>query len=147
MDGTLFGFGVAISVIGFIIWILITLKRAPILCKPVKDKFEAWKNEQSQIGTGKYVFSYIQMQFNCVWVCLSNIDYMFHTLYVIFAVVGLAYSYLFFIFHLMDLLRIDVLKNIVSAIWIRRVPLVLTFMLFLLLEYYFTLIGFLLFHK
>ena len=73
-------------------------------------------------------------------------DYMFHTLYVIFAIAGAVYSYLFFIFHLMDLLRIDVLKNIVSAIWIRRVPLVLTFMLFLLLEYYFTLIGFLLFH-
>ena len=78
---------------------------------------------------------------------LSNFEFLYQTLYLLFAILGIFSSYIFFLFHLTDFMRIDLLKSIVSAIWIRKIPLLLTFLLFLLFEYYFTLIGYTLFYE
>ena len=42
----------------------------------------------------------------------------------------------------MDFLRIKLLKNVVKAVWIPRVELILTLIVFVLIQYYFTVAGY-----
>ena len=48
----------------------------------------------------------------------------------------------FLLWHLVELLRIELLTNVVTAIWNKASPMLLSLMLFLLIEYYYTIIGF-----
>ena len=48
-----------------------------------------------------------------------------------------------FSFNLSDFLNIDILKSMLQAVWIPKKQLLLTFMVFLLVEYYFTISAYL----
>lgn len=123
-----------------------TLKRAPILSKSIWDGYLE-ECEQKKYGWFKRSWNFIITVVKCFLKCLLDFEYMYQTLYLLFSIFGLVSSYVFFIFHLSDFMRIDVLKGVVSAIYIRRTSLMLTFLLFLLFQYYFTLIGYLAFYQ
>ena len=63
-------------------------------------------------------------------------------LYILFAIGGLVIHPFLFCFQLTDFLRIDLLKNVVKAVWIPRKQLLLTFLVFILEEYYFSLLSY-----
>lgn len=73
----------------------------------------------------------------------TDFDFVYYTLYMSFCVIGLVVHPFFFGFLTVDFLRFKILKNVVKAVWEPRVDMGLTFMIFLLIEYYFTLIGYL----
>lgn len=73
----------------------------------------------------------------------TDFDFVYYSLYMGFCVIGLVIHPFFFGFLTVDFLRFKILKNVVKAVWEPRVDMALTFMIFLLLEYYFTLIGYL----
>ena len=78
-----------------------------------------------------------------VYACLMDFDFIFYTCYILFCVFGLIFHPFFFGWGLLvDFLRIKFLKNVVKAIWIPRESLSLTFLLFVLIEYYFTIIAY-----
>lgn len=60
-------------------------------------------------------------------------------------ILGLVVHPFIFVFLLSDFLRIATLKIVVKAIWISKGPMGLSFLVFLLLEYYFTIIDYLYF--
>lgn len=146
-DISFFVVALMVLFLGIIIWVLVFLKRAPVLYKPVKDEYINWKVHNPQLSFYRYSIAYIRTSLTGLGACLSDGEVMYHTLYVAFAAVGLLWSYICFMFHLSDFLRLDLLKNIVSAVWIRRTPLLLTFLLFLLIEYYFTILGYIWFYE
>ena len=113
------------------------LKRAPVLLGDIWKGFFTAKF--SLIKTPlKFVFKVIQSLFKG----LKDFDILYYILVIMFALFGLLVHPFFFFFQLTDFLRIELLKNVVKAVWIPRASLGLTFLVFVLLEYYFTLIGY-----
>ena len=72
---------------------------------------------------------------------------MYYSAYISFSIAGLAVHPFLFCFHLIDFLRIDLLKNVVLSIWIPRKQLILTFMILILEEYYFSIISYVFFYS
>lgn len=61
-------------------------------------------------------------------------------------ILGLVVHPFIFVFLMADFLRIATLKIVIKAIWISRIQMGLSFLVFLLVEYYFTIIGYIYFH-
>ena len=64
-----------------------------------------------------------------------------------FLVIGLTIHPFFFGLLTFDFLRIKFLTNVVKAVWIPRHVLALTFIVFLLVLYYFTVIAYMLLYR
>lgn len=141
----IFVLGVILTFLACLIWILMTLKRGPIICKHILKEYSRVKTEFPR-GLFIQFLRFIKLCFAYLLKSLTDFGYLYQSVYIACAVLGLLFTYIFFMFHMSDLLRIDLLNNVVSAIWIRRVPLLLTFLLYLLFQYYFTLIGYTLFY-
>jgi len=76
-------------------------------------------------------------------VCLSDFEFLYYSGYIVFCIFGITFHPFFFSWGLLvDFLRIKFLKNVVKAVWIPRESLSLTFILFVLIEYYFTMIAY-----
>lgn len=75
--------------------------------------------------------------------CLFNFEFIYYMIYMIMNVSSLAIHPFLFSFNLSDFLNIDILKSMLQAIWIPKKQLLLTFMVFLLVEYYFTISAYL----
>lgn len=83
--------------------------------------------------------------FSCIrQICMGCVkdDTFYFLTFGIFSLLGLLINHLFFIYHLTFLLRIDLLKGVVSAVWLRKTQLFLTFLLLVLIFYYFAIIAF-----
>lgn len=76
-----------------------------------------------------------------------DFDFVYYILYILFAIGGLAIHPFLFAFQLTDFLRIGLLKNVVKAVWIPKKQLFLTFVVFILQEYYFGLLSYLYWHE
>lgn len=61
-------------------------------------------------------------------------------------IVGLIVHPFYFAFHLLDFLRVEQLKTVVQAMWVPRVELFLALSLIIILEYYFTITGYIVFY-
>jgi hypothetical protein len=61
-------------------------------------------------------------------------------------ILGLIVHPFIFVFLLVDFLRIQTLTIVVKAIWISKKAMGLTFLVFLLVEYYFTIIDYIYFY-
>lgn len=55
-------------------------------------------------------------------------------------ILGLVVHPFLFVFLLVDFLRIQTMKIVVKAIWISKEPMFLTFLVFFLVEYYYTIL-------
>ena len=72
-----------------------------------------------------------------------DFEFVFYTTYIIFCILGLAIHPFFVSYGLIcDFLRIKILKNVVKAVWIPRESLTLTFLVFILVEYYFSIVAY-----
>jgi hypothetical protein len=74
-------------------------------------------------------------------------DLIWYITYGAFGLLGIVVNPLFFMFQLSFILRIPLLKGVVSAIWTRKAVLMLTFLLLILIFYFFSLFGFLFFYE
>lgn len=86
---------------------------------------------------------------NClksVYLLLNDFEIVYYTIYILFVVVGITLHPFFFVFCMTDFLRTEYLKNVVRAVWQPRAELVLSLILFIILEYYFTLIGYMVYY-
>jgi hypothetical protein len=63
--------------------------------------------------------------------------------YFVFTLVALLYSHLFLIYQLSFIVRIELLRGVVSAVWLRWSQLALTLLLIVLIFYYFAMVSFL----
>lgn len=71
-----------------------------------------------------------------------DFDFVYYLGYMTLLVVGLILHPFFFGILTLDFLRTPFLKNVVTAVWHPRHILALTFLVFLLIEYYFSLISY-----
>ncbi len=78
---------------------------------------------------------------------LTDFDIIFHSGLVVLVVFGLIIHPFFFFFCLVDFLRIDMLQNVVKAIYLPKVELGLSLTLYIIMEYYFTLTGYIVFYE
>ena len=89
----------------------------------------------------------IQFLFNllkCCFYFLQDLEIIYYLAYGILAILGTVYNPFFFCFHLSEiLLRFPDLKTVIMAFWEPKYQLWLVFVLFLIWEYAFSLIGFL----
>lgn len=82
----------------------------------------------------------------CLVKVLLNIDMIYYLAYGVLAFIATLVHPFFFAFHLSEVvLRYPTLRNIIKSFWEPKVALGLTFILVLLMNYYFTLVAYLLF--
>lgn len=82
----------------------------------------------------------------CLVKVLLNIDMIYYLAYGVLAFIATLVHPFFFAFHLSEVvLRYPTLRNIIKSFWEPKVALGLTFILVLLMNYYFTLMAYLLF--
>lgn len=96
----------------------------------------------SLLKLGFFIFNIIKS----VYAILNDFDFVYYAFYMIFCVLGLMVHPFYFGCLTVDFLRIKFLKNVVKAVWIPRDSLGLTFLVFLMAEYYFTIIGYIYFY-
>lgn len=91
------------------------------------------------------------MIINCIkslFALLSNFYVLYYSIYGLTAIIGLTVTPFFFAFHMFDVLvRFPLLQSVLQAIWIPRKPLLLTFLLYLLMNYVFSLAGYYWFYE
>ncbi len=91
-------------------------------------------------------FDFLIKTLKCLFYFFQDIEIIYYVSYGILAILGTIYNPFFFCFHLSEiLLRFPELKTVILAFWEPRVQLWLVFILLLIWEYVFALIGFLVF--
>ena len=79
---------------------------------------------------------------------MKNIELLYYLAYGILAFVATYIHPFFFVFHLSEILiRYPTLRNVIRAVWEPKTHLFLTLVLFILIEYYFTIIAFTFFYS
>ena len=120
------------------------MKRAPLIL----EEKNVWAGFfEMKINKFKKLIIAILKCFYCLYLFASDFDFMYYSAYISFSIAGLAVHPFLFCFHLIDFLRIDLLKNVVLSIWIPRKQLILTFMILILEEYYFSIISYVFFYS
>ena len=117
------------------------MKKAPILLKDV------WSGFFSTPISHKTPLVFLIKLSISIGRGMRDIDILYNTAVIVFAFLGLFVHSFFFFFMLADFLRISLLKNVVKAVWDPRVPLLLTFLVFILVQYFFAIIGYTYFHE
>ena len=75
---------------------------------------------------------------------LTDKEFLYNILNVVFGFLGILIDYFFFSYHLLELvIRLGTLKNVILSIWKPKKQIVVTLMLFIIIEYYFTIFIFL----
>lgn len=136
--------GVTNMVFSGLVVIFFLLKRAPLILEE-KDVWTGFL--EMKINRFKKLIIGIVKCFYCLYLFASDFDFVYYSAYISFSIAGLAVHPFLFCFHLIDFLRIDLLKNVVKSIWIPRKQLILTFLILILEEYYFSLLAYIFFYK
>lgn len=77
---------------------------------------------------------------------LKELEIVYYIAYGVLAIFGVAIHPLFFTFHLTEIfIRYPTLKNVINSVWYPRVQIGLAFLLFIILVYFFSIIGYLYF--
>ncbi|EAR95948.2 MIR domain protein (macronuclear) [Tetrahymena thermophila SB210] len=133
--------GIINLVFSSLIFFFFFIKRAPIL---LKSMWLEWYEEDT--GRTKKILKLLWTIVKTIYTCCTDFDFMYYTFYMAICIVGLVVHPFFFGFLTVDFLRIKILSNVVKAVWIPRVEIALTFMLFLLAQYYYSIITYLCFY-
>lgn len=99
-----------------------------------------------EAGLFKKFLIFIIKSLVSIYLLLTDFDIVFNLTSIFFVVLALTIHPFFFVFSLSDILRIEELKNVVKAIYYPRIEIILSLILFSITEYYFSLVGFILFH-
>lgn len=124
-------------ILGSTVVVLFLIKKAPLMIRHVWEGFfETKMNLFFKIWKG---FLKVLISF---YICLNDMEFLYYIIYILMIMSGLGIHPFFFVFNLTDYLKIDELKNVIQAIWIPRKQLLLSLFLLILVEYYFSLIGY-----
>lgn len=125
-----------------IVLMFFLLKRAPLLIE------DTWKGFfQTDMSCFKrFILGIVKLGKSLVKL-LTDFDIIYNLGYMALVVLGRIIHPFLFAVSLSDFLRSGDLKNVVKAIYNPRVELTLSFILFLVLEYYFTLVVYIFYYK
>lgn len=127
-------FGCVMVILTFLYSSSKLIQVVPLLCH---DIWSSKKKVQRTFLT-KVLFSFFKV--------IESSEVLFYILYFVFALLGVLVHWFFFSFHLVIILSIyTTLRNVTKAITQPKLELFLTFMLFLIIEYAYSIIGMLLF--
>lgn len=135
-QSVIYGVGVTNIVFSMLVVVLFLFRRAPLLYEPIWEGFSKipWSIQK--------VVKLILNVITTLYCWFTDFDFSYYITYILFSFLGLFVHPFFFVFQLTDVLRIELLKNVVRAVWRPRIPLLLTGLVFILLEYYFSLLGY-----
>lgn len=146
-----------IGIIQFISSLFVVLfflfKKAPVYFKRAWQYDSEYDSSLNSIIKAKRsilsrIFSFLKRSLIVGFLFLKNIDVCYYLAYGAFSLFGLIIHPFFFCFHLTEILiRYPTLTNVVKSVWEPRYAILLTLVLFLIIEYLFALIGFQSFHK
>jgi len=131
--------GLAMTFCSIFVVLFFLLKRAPVIIK------KAWeeKNPNKNRGLFEKVLVAIIKTWKTIYYALGSIAIVYYIAYGVFAVLGVVVHPFFFAFHLTEILfRYKTLENVIRSLWIPRKQLGLTFLLYLILNYFFTLYSY-----
>jgi hypothetical protein len=118
------------------------LKRAPLLLKDIWIEF--WS---ADVRWYAKVVMLIKTIVQSLVICCTDFEFVYYSFFMACLVLGLIVHPFLFVFLLVDFLRISTLKIVVKAIWISKGSMFLTFLVFLLVEYYFTIIAYIYYYE
>lgn len=117
------------------------MKTAPVLIKRGWRKHQRANVQRNCLSSMIYK---IKGLFLTLYFTLSNIDVLYHLLYMLCSVFGIIVNPLFFSLNLLDILyRYPSLQNVIKSIVLPRKSLLLTFILILILIYLFSIWAYL----
>ena len=115
----------------------LVIEKAFKTCEPATSK---------PFALHRKAFDFLLKTLKCLFYFSQDLEILYYVSYGILAILGTIYNPFFFCFHLSEiLLRFPELKTVILAFWEPRVQLWLVFILLLIWEYVFALIGFLVF--
>jgi len=135
--------GISNIVFSGLVVLFFLMKRAPLILEEKNVWVGFW---EMKVNKFKKLMMAIFKSFFCLYLFLSDFDFVYYTAYITFSIAGLAVHPFLFCFHLVDFLRIEQLKNVVLSIWIPRKQLFLTFLILILEEYYFSILAYIFFY-
>jgi hypothetical protein len=132
-------FLLGLIILGLSIYVMIIygLRNVPVIWREARRKALA----ENPLGKWNLSNAITFLQTFPIEVAMDETFYYFT--FALFTLIGLLYDHLFFIYQLTFIIRIELLKGVVSAVWLRRSQLVLTLILIILIFYYFSMVGFL----
>lgn len=137
--------GIIQCVCSILIVTFFIMKTGPILIQ------RGWRKQKISEGHSRFPLNLVfklKSMLLTLYFTLSNIDVLYHLLYMVFSILGISYTPLFFSLHLLDVLyRYPSLQNVIKSIVLPRKSLLLTFILILILIYLFSIWGFLGFYN
>lgn len=141
--------GICMSVFSLFVVIFYIFKKAPLV---IKNSLKDETDENVKAGSKKkkrlfltilikFTFKLIKTAYNL----LSNFQLLYYLAYGALALVGALKHEFFFTFHMTEILVRY--PYIIKAVWEPRKQLFLTLVLFILIEYFFTVIGYVSFYE
>ena len=116
------------------------IKRGPILIEKVWRGFN-----KTKMNVIKRFIKFLVNIILSIYFCFTDFLFSYYVLFIAVAILGLTIHPFFFVIQLYDVVRIEVLTNVIKSVWIPKLSLFLTFLVFLMFQYYFTLIGYIVF--
>lgn len=114
-------------------------KKAPLIF------FESWKDNCDKKTITMRSLNFLYKITKCLAYLFCNFELIYYLVYATLALVGSFYNEFFFAFHLTEIfIRYP---YVIKAIWEPKKELFLTLILFLLFEYFFTVIGYVSFYE
>jgi len=130
-----FSLGSVMVVSSIFVLIFFLIKRAPLVIQ------RAWGVNTT--GRKRSFMEKFTNTVKTIYLSLKTFEIVYYISYAIFAVLGISIHPFFYAFHLTQILtRYPTLKNLIRAIYEPRRQLGLTFLLYMILTYIFSLIGF-----
>lgn len=126
---------VTVCLSGYVFFIFF-LRNIPVIVKESKQK--ALNENPFKKWTWKNSISWVKQTI----IGTIKDESFYYATFVLFSILGVLFNHLFFIYQLSFVLRIDLLRGAVSAVWIRGTQLILTLLLLIVIFYYFAIVAF-----
>ncbi|EAR98945.2 MIR domain protein (macronuclear) [Tetrahymena thermophila SB210] len=131
--------GIIMTVCSVFVVLFFLFKNVPLIIK------KTWvvRYGKQKPGIIKQVATFVKLFFKILFQFLQEIEVMYYIAYGVLAVLGTFYHPLFFTFHLTEILiRYPTLKNVIKSVYIPRKSFYLTFILFVIFIYSFTVLAY-----
>ena len=95
----------------------------------------------------KYSFKLIKTILMSIKISFTDFDFLYYSIFMFVLLFSILVHPFFFGLLTFDFLRTKFLKNVVKAVWIPRWQLAFTFLVFLLIEYFFTVFAYIVYFE
>lgn len=117
------------------------LKRAPLKIFDIWEYFSDYKASKT-----KKFFLFIVKCFHSLFKLLSDLNMLYHTIYIVVSILGLTIHPFFYAFLLAEIFKLEELKYVINALWKAKYELFFAVILMLIIIYYFALFSYSVFH-